>query len=557
LLESPSLRLLEREAAGQRLEFLLYALGAGIANSTVLAVINSSSGLVSSADARFRELAICIAALAVFVVCLRRLFSRTARVFEDVVHEIRLRLVSKIRRSNLRSLEGVGKSLIYNRLTLDTTTISQSQGMVTTAFQSGVMCLFIILYMALLSFPAFVISIALVSGGFYIHSRKQAEVLAAFRRTSATQVQYFGLVTSLLDGFKEVKIHRERGRDLAGDLESSSVLLRSLTLDTYDAYHSGYVFSQVFFYVLLACLVFVFPRVFAEGADVVTDLSATILFLVGPLTGVVSAVPAFTKINVAIDNIYALERQLDQRIADRDDLEEARPPMIVPERIVLHDVGFRYFDTEKQLLFTTGPLNAELRRGEIVFIVGGNGSGKSTMLKLLMGLYTPEQGYIAVDGQRLDQDNIGGYQALFSAIFSDFHLFKKLYGMLETDAVRVHEMLVKFNIAHKTSYSPPAFSRTDLSTGQRKRIALTVALLEDRPICVFDEVASDQDSDFRRYFYRTLLPELKAAGKTVIVVSHDDRYFDVADQLLKLELGQIQEVQRQGSPGILQQSRES
>jgi len=259
---------------------------------------------------------------------------------------------------------------------------------------------------------------------------------------------------------------------------------------------------------------------------------------------VVSAVPAFTKINVAIDNIYGLERELDQRIADLDDLDDTIAPMMVPQRIVLHDLGFRYFDNEKQLLFTTGPLNAEIRRGEITFFIGGNGAGKSTVLKLIMGLYAPEQGYLSVDGRRLDATNIGSYQALFAGIFSDFHLFKKLYGMLETDAERVHDLLIKFSLDHKTSYVPPAFSRTDLSTGQRKRLALTVALLEDRPIYVFDEVGSDQDSEFRRYFYRTLLPELKAAGKTVIVVSHDDRYFDIADQIIKLELGQIQELIR-------------
>ena len=549
MLDSPSLRLLKREAGSRRLEFLLYALGAGVANATVLGVINSSSGLVTTEDGRFGDLLIFIAALAVFVVCMRRLFSRTARVFEDAVHEIRRRLVSKIRRTNLRSLEGAGKSIIYNRLTLDTTTISQAQGLVTGAFQSGVMCLFIILYMSLLSFSAFLISVVLVTGGFYIHSRKQADVLAAFKRTSVVQVQYFGLVTSLLDGFKEVKINRRRGRDLAQDLDDNSELLRSLTLDTYDAYHGGYVFSQVFFYVLLACLVFVFPRIVSSGSGVVTELSATILFLVGPLTAVVSAVPAFTKINVAIDNIYNLEHQLDARIADLDDLDDERPPMIVPERIVLHDVGFRYFDAEKQILFATGPLSTDFRRGEITFIVGGNGAGKSTLLKLIMGLYTPEQGFIAIDGQRLDATNVGPYQALFSAIFSDFHLFKKLYGMLDADEIAVQELLVKFNLAHKTSYKPPAFTRLDLSTGQRKRVALTVALLEDRPICVFDEVASDQDMEFRSYFYRQLLPELKAAGKTIIVVSHDDRYFDVADQIVKLEVGQIQErIRPAGSP---------
>ena len=83
------------------------------------------------------------------------------------------------------------------------------------------------------------------------------------------------------------------------------------------------------------------------------------------------------------------------------------------------------------------------------------------------------------------------------------------------------------------SYADGRFSTLDLSTGQRKRLAMVAALLDDKPIYIFDEWAADQDPGFRRYFYEGLLGELKARGKTVLAVTHDDRYFGVADRVVK------------------------
>jgi putative ATP-binding cassette transporter len=65
------------------------------------------------------------------------------------------------------------------------------------------------------------------------------------------------------------------------------------------------------------------------------------------------------------------------------------------------------------------------------------------------------------------------------------------------------------------------------------------AYLEDRPVYLFDEWAADQDPLFKEMFYREFLPELKSRGKTVIVITHDDRYFPVADRIIKLENGQV------------------
>jgi len=105
----------------------------------------------------------------------------------------------------------------------------------------------------------------------------------------------------------------------------------------------------------------------------------------------------------------------------------------------------------------------------------------------------------------------------------------------------VREYLTQLHLERKVLLVDGALSTTALSQGQRKRLALLTAWLEERPIYVFDEWAADQDPTFKRVFYEELLPELRRAGRTVLVISHDDRYFHLADRLLRLESGQLRE----------------
>ena len=182
----------------------------------------------------------------------------------------------------------------------------------------------------------------------------------------------------------------------------------------------------------------------------------------------------------------------------------------------------------------------ELVPGELVFVVGGNGSGKTTLGKLLVGLYTPESGEISLDGVAVGPENVEDYRQLFSAVFSDFYLFDRLLGLEAPNLDdRARGYLHMLQLAHKVSVRDGAFSTIDLSQGQRKRLALLTAYLEDRPVYLFDEWGADQDPIFREVFYRQFLPALRERGKTAIVISHDDRYFDVADRLIELEYGRV------------------
>src|SRR5205823_2826656 len=190
--------------------------------------------------------------------------------------------------------------------------------------------------------------------------------------------------------------------------------------------------------------------------------------------------------------------------------------------------------------FTLGPINLTFQPGELVFLVGGNGSGKSTLAKIVSGLYLPEAGEIKLDGEIINHKNRDQYRQLFSAVFADFYLFDNLLGLKNGDVdARAAEYLKRLHLHHKIKITDGVLSTTAVSQGQRKRLALLTAYLEDRPFYLFDEWASDQDPAFKKVFYDQLLPELKARGKTVLVITHDDKYFDAADRIIKLDYGKL------------------
>jgi putative ATP-binding cassette transporter len=224
---------------------------------------------------------------------------------------------------------------------------------------------------------------------------------------------------------------------------------------------------------------------------------------------------------------------------------DGRKPTIKANNIV-----YEYGAQAAGEVFHIGPLSFTIEPGEIIFIVGGNGSGKSTLLKVLTGLYQPSAGELYVDDVCVTPTNVAAYREMISAIFSDFHLFAKVNGLLDVDEALVNNKLEAMHLEGKTAFVDQKFTNRNLSTGQRKRLAMIVALLEDRPIYVFDEWAADQDPEFRKYFYEELLPTLKQRGKTVIAVSHDDRYFHCADRVVTMELGQIRSIERMHIGGV-------
>ncbi|MEY4813865.1 MAG: hypothetical protein RLZZ162_938, partial [Verrucomicrobiota bacterium] len=287
-------------------------------------------------------------------------------------------------------------------------------------------------------------------------------------------------------------------------------------------------------------VLFLLPNIKPEDVSVVVPVVAIVLFAAGPIGDVVVAIPSLSRACSSIDNIYNLEKDLKQ---SQNDVE------IFAEQQALHEEPFESLSCKGLSFsypaapgngadsFRLPPFDFTVKAGEIVFVVGGNGSGKSTFLKLLTALYQPVSGQIEWNGRVVTADRLASYRNLFTPIFTDFHIFKRILGVPNLDEVKVRELIGRMELVGKTDVENKRLTHTDLSTGQKKRLALILAKLDDRPIYIFDEWAADQDPIFRRFFYTTLLPEIKADGHAVIAVTHDDSYFIYADRVLKMEYG--------------------
>jgi putative ATP-binding cassette transporter len=266
----------------------------------------------------------------------------------------------------------------------------------------------------------------------------------------------------------------------------------------------------------------------------------TLLYITSALQFVMNGLPSINRAGIALQRLEELTQQLEAPDVMELERDVAMDADLRCKRLTLQAVTHAYHSKQAKEAFTLGPIDINLKAGELVILAGGNGSGKTTLAKVLTGLYPAETGELLLDGQRITDENREFYRQHFSAVFYDFHLFESLLGLEKPDLdERARERLARLQLNHVVSIENGVFSTTQLSQGQRKRLALLTASLEDRPIYVFDEWAADQDPEFKEFFYHDLLADLKAQGKLVLIICHDDHYFDVADRMIKLESGKI------------------
>jgi putative ATP-binding cassette transporter len=292
--------------------------------------------------------------------------------------------------------------------------------------------------------------------------------------------------------------------------------------------------------VLLGALLLAIPLIKLAPQERI-GYTLVVVFMMATLQGVLTkdSMRDYRRASIALQKIEDFERSLTALHAEPD---SALPEDIKYKfsRLELCDVAFAYHRAGEIHDFIVGPVNLSLVPGEVVFLVGGNGSGKTTLVKVLAGLYAPASGQVRLDGETITDANREHYRQHFSAVFADFHLFDRLLG-LESTQLDEHakKYLAQLELDHVVEVKGGILSTTKLSQGQRKRLALLTAYIEDRPIYIFDEWAADQDPFFKRVFYHNFLPELKARGKAVLVISHDDRYYNVADRIIRLDCGSI------------------
>jgi putative ATP-binding cassette transporter len=539
------LRLLRSESAIDLRRMIGMAIVAGLSNAMVLAVINAAATPNTQGGGKARLAVMFVVVLVAYSISQRYLMFEASKEIERIIHRVRSRLTAAVRDSELPEIEHIGRTRIFNAISKEIQALAQNTNTLVAVSQMSLLVVFATLYLLVLSPTAFVIAMVFMSVAVTIYLGRLKVVNNAIQASLGAEYGLHELLEGILDGFKEVKLNATRSQQISDDLLEASLDAAESRVTAQSELTRNYVFTQNVFFLLLATMVFVVPELTDIAGNTIVKLTTAILFVTSAIAGVVSSVPVFINANASAGNIMKLQQAIG---APPRLLSESARIAVAPtnfERIEVRDVSFAY-GASGESGFRVGPFNATFNAGETVFISGGNGSGKSTFMRLLTSLYWPSDGYIAVGGQPVTHENVENYRALFTAVFSEYHLFKKLYGVAPDALAEIPELLKLFEIEDKTQLIDGTFTTVNLSAGQRKRLALIVALLERRPICVLDEWAADQDPLFRRKFYEDLLPLFKARGMTIIAVSHDDKYFDCADRRLHMEEGRVVRETRRG-----------
>jgi putative ATP-binding cassette transporter len=529
------------------LEVMILGLLSGLASAGLIALVNSAlyAGLPGS-HTRW------MIAVAFVVAVVTKVSSSLAsslilrRSVQDILLRMCTRLCRRVAETPFRKLEEIGAPRVMACLTDDIDALSAAIQVLPSLIVNLAILTGCAIYLAWISWTAALALVILVALLGVTYRILMVKAMAAVQRARDGRDTLFRHFRTLVEGIKELKLHGERRNTFfQEDVDTAAEYLRKENMTAMNRYAVADGWSQSMFYALLGVVVFAFPALQQVSMKLLTAYVFIALYTMGPLWGIIYSIPNINRGQISLEKLEQLGLALcDVATPAQNRANEnsaVSDPRRTPPLIEFQDVTFRYVQGGDGDGFVFGPINLVLQPGELVFIIGGNGSGKSTLAKLLTGLYAPDSGRICIDGSPASAEDSDAYRQLFSAVFSDFYLFDRLLGLGKVGRVqaKAREYLVSLELSHKVKIDGNCFSTTALSQGQRRRLALLAAYLEDRPIYVLDEWAADQDPGFREIFYLKLLPELRNMGKTVVVITHDDRYFHLGDRVVKLDYGKV------------------
>jgi putative ATP-binding cassette transporter len=453
---------------------------------------------------------------------------------------LRRDLVGKILGVPLRQIEEIGAGRLMVSLTEDVLSLTEAMLAIPTFAMNVAVLVGGAIYLGYLSF-----TVLIAMGVFILIGAVAYRVLirSGFRRLFQArdeQDKLFKHFRELTEGIKELKLHRERrGIFLSENIHGCTERYMRNNIAAELRFIIANNWTHFLFFTLVGLILFLLPKVNDVSPQALTGYVVATLYLMGPLSGVLSSLSMFGRASAALTKVEQLGVTLSARASDHTPIEQPTHAPVL-QKLEIVGVTHSYHREKEDDRFTLGPINLTFTPGELVFLVGGNGSGKSTLAKLITGLYPPEQGSIRLNGRVIGDHNRDDYRQVFSAVFADFYLFDNLLGTPGPELDKqAREYLAHLHLDHKVKVKGGVLSTTSLSSGQRKRLALLNAYLEDRPFYLFDEWASDQDPLFKEVFYTQILPDLKARNKTVLAITHDDHYFHLADRIIKLDYGKI------------------
>lgn len=491
------------------------------------------------------------------------------RLGHKFVYELRTKLVKQIIDTTVPQIDHLGSARLLASLSTDIQSITVAFVRMPELVQGVILSVGVGLYLGWLSLPLLLIVMFWIAMTIWISTLLVKHVYTHLTKLREINDVLYQDYQSIIEGRKELALNQHRAEKLYTDDFLAHAKSYEKTVTKSDTFHLSAVnWSNIMMFASIG-VIFAISNYLGISMGIATTFSLTILFMQSPLLHAVGAYPTLQTAQVALDKIQSLELAEYQPLFRTDNTSQHW------QTISLTDVNYRYNvsnnsvsnasdnasnssvsnsnDTGAQTLITKDSdhsgnilknVNLTLQRGDVVFLIGANGSGKSTLAKIITGIFTPTTGAVTIDKQPVDSQNNADYRQLYSAIFSDQHIFKQLIGKQgrRPDEALVNAWLHKLNLQDKISVADNQLSTDKLSQGQRKRLAMLIAVAEQKDILLLDEWAADQDPAFRRVFYQTLIPELKALGKTLFIISHDDGYFEHADRLLLMKEGRLIEL---------------
>ncbi|RMM50150.1 cyclic peptide export ABC transporter [Pseudomonas corrugata] len=464
-----------------------------------------------------------------------------------IMTRLRIALCRKILATPLEEVDRRGPPNVLTMLTNDIPQLNTTLIVMPTVLVEATVFLFGIAYLAYLSWVVLALTVSLMVLGVGLYLFFFASGVRSTNRVRDEFTAFNEYTHALVFGLKELKLNGIRRRWFGRSaIEASSTRVARYNFVERLWYTAADNVGQFTLSLLIGCLLFAAPLVSTVDPKVMTASVLAVLYIMGPLSLLVGAMPVLAAGRVACTRLAEFGFAINDPHPEPVAVEAPKVHLLEHKKtwgsIELKGVRMHYQDPHAGSGFSLGPIDLTVQAGELIYIVGGNGCGKSTLAKVLCGLYIPQGGEVLLDGVAISDESRSEYRDLFSAVFSDFHLFNRLIGPDEEDGnpELASKYLETLGLADKIKIEGLGYSTLKaLSYGQQKRLALVCAYMEDRPVYVLDEWAADQDPPFKKFFYEELLPDLKRRGKTVLIITHDDQYFQLADRIIKLADGHI------------------
>jgi putative ATP-binding cassette transporter len=505
----------------------------GVATAAIVALTNRSLAL---RDGGLRG-----APLLFFSLCIIAALNKVgasiliASVSQRVAERLRASFTKQIVDARLTDVDRIGGARLLAAFNEDVPVISQVCSELSVLTSNVGVVLATLVYVGYLSLGVLALLVSTILLGLLAFRATFVGALASFQRARRAQDEVQTLFSSAIGGVKELQLNRDRAHELLGALSTALANNRREAIKGTALILSGTSWGELLYLCLLGLVVFAQPTFLPLSPEMRTATVIAIMFLLNPLSMILLNTARFGRAAVALRHLEELRGRMPGAPTGG-----TRDPVRLRPTLQLSSIVHRYGHSEREEGFSLGPIDLTLPAAEIVFVTGGNGSGKSTLGKILSGLYFADQGEIRLDGLPITEGNWEWYRSHFSAVYYDFHLFDSLPPSIAPEqAAQAATYLEQLGLNDKVRIDAGKFSTLALSSGQRKRLALLCALLEDRPIYIFDEWASDQDAVFRKLFYLEILPSLKQRGKSVFVISHDQEYYGAADRIITLHYGKV------------------